>query len=845
MTEGGQPGGIPDQPIATVLADLTTTAAGLSLAEVTVRRGTFGPNRPPTHRRRPLWLEFLARFLNPLVLILLFASVLSAATGNVTSFVIVIVMVVLSITLDFVQGLRAETAVEALRRTVAVRARVRRTGTEAAVAVDDLVPGDVILLAAGDLVPADCRLIEAHDLYVNQAMLTGESFPVEKHLADPSATATAPEAGVDAVLMGTSVISGTALAVVCLTGGATSFAQLSATLTAPPPPNAFEIGIRQFGFLILRLTIFLVLFVLAVNVLFARPWLESLMFALALAVGLTPELLPMIVTVTLARGAVQLASRRVIVKQLPAMHNLGAMDVLCTDKTGTLTEAKIAMVRHVDFRGADSERVFELAFLNSHFESGIKSPLDDAILAFRPANVSMWRKIDEVPFDFERRRVSVLVANATERLLVVKGAPEDVLRQSTHYEGEGGTVVPLDAPARAALDARFEALGSEGLRALAIASRVMPPDHATADLPDESALVFCGYAVFLDPPKASAKAALAGLAEAGVAVKILTGDNERVTRHVCAELGLPIRSLVTGDELTRMSEEALRARVGTVDVFCRVTPQQKHRVLLACKAAGHVVGYLGDGINDAAALYVADVGISVDSAADVAKDAASLILLEPDLSVVREAVMQGRRTAHNVTKYILTGASSNFGNMFSMAGASLFLPFLPMLPTQVLLNNLLYDVSGAGIPLDHVDAEALRQPVRWDLSLIQHFMLILGPVSSIFDLLTFYALLSLFGADAALFQTGWFVESLCTQVLVIFVIRTRRHPWRSHPHPVLVAVSSGAAAVGVALPLSPLGAFFGFVSPPATYYLFLIAAVAGYLITMEAAKRAFFRWVSP
>jgi Mg2+-importing ATPase len=837
----GLPGEIWAPAVSAVLKTLGVTAAGLTRAEAEARRRSYGLNLVRAHRRQPLWLQFLSHFLNPLVLILLFASALSAVTGNVASFVIVVTMVVLSITLDFVQGLRAENAVEALRRSVAVHVQVRRDGAEVTLPVDQLVPGDVIRLAAGDLVPADCRLIESRDLFVNQAMLTGEPYPAEKHVEADGALARGTDGAMNTVFMGTSVISGSAIAVVCRTGEATSLGQLSGTLAAAPPPTAFELGIRQFGFLILRLTIFLVLFVLAVNVLFHRPWLDSLMFALALAVGLTPELLPMIVTVTLARGATRLARRRVIVKRLAAMHNLGAMDVLCTDKTGTLTEAKIRMVRHLDFRGDDSERVFRLAFLNSFFESGIKSPLDDAILTFRTLDVSGWEKIDEVPFDFERRRVSVLVTDGRERLLVVKGAPEDVLRCSTHYEGEAEVVQPLDSVARTTLGTLFQRLGEDGFRVLAIASKAMGPDHISAALGDESELVFAGYAVFLDPPKASAMAAIQALTGAGVSVKILTGDNERVTRHVCAELGLTITGLITGDDLQAMNEDALRASLCKANVFCRVTPPQKERVLLAYKRAGQVVGFLGDGINDSSAIHAADVGISVDSAADVAKEAASLILLEHDLSVVHEAVLEGRRTVQNVTKYILMGASSNFGNMFSMAGAALFLPFLPMLPTQVLLNNLLYDASEAGVPLDNVDEVALAKPVQWDLRLIQHFMLVLGPVSSLFDFLTFYVLFHLFGAGEALFQTGWFVESLATQVLVIFVIRTRHRPWRSRPHLILAGLTLGAAAIGALLPLTPLGPFFGFVPLPTSFYGFLAAAVLAYLALVEVVKRLFFR----
>lgn len=825
------------QPLSLLFQGLNSTRDGLTQSEAETRQRRH-PLPPSARRRRPLWRQFLGRFLNPLVLILLFASALSGLTGNIASLVIVIVMVVLSISLDFVQGLRAENAVDALRRTVAVRVLVRRDGSDVSKPTDQLVPGDVIRLTAGDLVPADCRLIESRDLFVTQAMLTGEAYPVEKH-------ATPVDAGEDDrnwVFMGTSMISGSGLALVCRTGDDTAFGQLSGTLMTPRPPTAFELGIRRFGFLILRLTIFLVLFVLAVNVLFHRPWLDSLMFALALAVGLTPELLPMIVTITLARGATRLAKRRVIVKRLEAMHNIGAMDVLCTDKTGTLTEAKIHMVRHLDCQGQDSERVFLLAYLNSNFESGIKSPLDDAILSFRDMDVTGWNKIDEVPFDFERRRISVLVADATQRLLVVKGAPEDILHQSTHYETPVGSIMPLDQATRNGLDALFQNLSDDGLRVLGIASKAMGADHVSAVLGDETGLVFAGYAVFLDPPKASAMTAIQALSHAGVAVRILTGDNERVTRHVCVQLGLPVTGMITGGELMAMGEDALRARLADVNVFCRVTPAQKERVLQAYKHSGKVVGFLGDGINDASALHSADVGLSVDSAADVAKEAASMILLEHDLSVVHEAVMEGRRTVSNVTKYILMGSSSNFGNMFSMAGASLFLPFLPMLPTQVLLNNLLYDASESGVPLDHVDAQSLARPVRWDLGLIKRFMLVLGPVSSLFDFLTFYALIHLFDAGEALFQTGWFIESLSTQVLVIFVIRTRHSLWRSRPHPVLTALTLGAAAIGAILPLTPLANFFGFVAPPASLYMFLAGSVVTYLVLVEATKKLLYRY---
>ncbi len=827
-------------PLDALLLELQSKPAGLTSREAARRLARYGANDAFVRRVRPLWREILDRFANPLILILLFAASLSAWTGETTSFVIIVTIIALSVVLDLTQQRRAENAVEALRRSVGLRALALRDGAPSSVPVERLVPGDVVRLAAGDIVPADSRLLAARDLFVNQAILTGESFPVEKHARDLASPADEPQHAVNWLFMGTSVISGTATALVCRTGRETELGGLAGALAGARPADAFEHGIRRFGYLMLRFTIFLVLFVLTVNILFQRPWLESLLFALALAVGLTPELLPMVVTVTLANGARRMAGRRVIVKRLAAIHDLGAMDVLCTDKTGTLTESSIRLVRHIDAGGASNERVLHLAALNSCFESGIKSPLDDAILAHGKADISGWRKIDEAPFDFERRRVSVLADDGRERLLVVKGAPEDIIALSTSVEQDGGRRQPIGAAEREALVQRFERLGDDGFRVLAVACRSMDRAHDSAATGDETELTFAGFLAFVDPPKPDAAAAIEALARAGVGVKILTGDNERITRRVCGEIGVPITGVLTGPELAHLSEDALRARLASINLFCRVTPQQKERVLLALKRTGSVVGFLGDGVNDASALHAADVGISVDQAADVAKEAADIVLLDHDLDAVRDGVLEGRRTVENVTKYILMGSSSNFGNMFSMAGAALFLPFLPMLPTQVLLNNLLYDLSEVGVPFDHVDAEALERPVHWDVNRIERFMLVLGPVSSLFDFVTFYALLHLFGGGEKAFQTGWFIESLATQSLVIFVIRTRGLPWRNWPHPLLAGLSIGVVVTGMLIPLTPLGAVFGFVPPPPAFYLFLAAAVAAYLLIVEMVKRLYY-----
>jgi Mg2+-importing ATPase len=829
------------QPSARLLALLKTTSAGLGAAEAAARLATYGPNDAATAKRSPLWLQFLSRFRNPLVIILLVASGLSAATGDIPSFVIIASIVMLSMTLDFVQEVRAQNAVEALRRSVAVQATVRRDGATLSVPIDRLVPGDVVELIAGDLVPADARLLESRDLFINQALLTGEPYPAEKQATDTASGAENPAGALNAVFAGTSVISGTATIVVCRTGARTALGHLATSLAEKPPATAFAVGIARFGMLIMRLTILMVFFVLVVNISFHRPVLESLMFALALAVGLTPELLPMIVTVTLARSAMVLAKRKVIVKRLSAIHDLGAMDVLCTDKTGTLTEASIKLVRAIDGRGAESASAFAYAFINSRFETGMKSPLDEAILAAHPFDMAGWTKIDEVPFDFERRRVSVLVERDGKRRLIVKGAPEDLLRLSSRYEAEKGEEAPLDPETRRAFEATLDGLGAQGFRALGVASHAVDASAPAIAKADESNLVFAGFAVFLDPPKASAGATIQALATAGVSVKVLTGDNEMVTRHVFKEIGAPVTGVLTGDALNHLSEEALIGQARQVNLFCRVNPQQKLRILMALKRLGHVVGFMGDGINDAPALHAADVGISVDGAADVARAAADLILLEHDLSVVREAVVGGRQTVENVSKYVLMGSSSNFGNMFSMAGAALFLPFLPMLPIQILLNNLLYDVSEIAIPFDGVDPEAVALPVKWDIAFIERFMLIFGPVSSVFDFLTFYALLAFFGAGASLFQTGWFMESMATQVLVVFAIRTRRVFFRSRPNGFLVAMALGVVAAAITVPLSPIGHWFGFVAPPPLFFAYLVGATLAYLTLVEIAKVYFYR----
>ncbi len=825
-------------PIKAVFAELGSSANGLSGGDAARALERYGPNRIADQTQRRLVLELLKRFRNPLVLVLLLAAGIAGSTGDIASFAIVSSVVVLSVLLDFVQEQRAQNAAEKLRDRVALTANVSRDGRIRPVKASELVPGDVISLCAGDLIPADSRLIAARDLFVNQSLLTGESYPAPKEV-DPSDTQddAVPR---NAVFMGSSVVSGTGTALILKTGRTTMLGAIAGQLGREPPPTAFAMGLREFSLLIVRLTVLLVLFVLLVNLLFHRPLLESFLFALALAVGLTPELLPMIVSVTLAHGALRMAEKRVIVKRLSAIHDLGSMDVLCSDKTGTLTKASIALAKTVDLDGVESAAVRDAAYLNATFETGIKSPLDDAILAAGKVDRAPWKKIDEVPFDFERRRVSVLVEKDGARRLLVKGAPEDLLKLSTRFAGANG-VAALSAVEIDRAHAALAEFGGQGLRVLGVAWRDVPPNCDHAGLGDEADLVFGGFALFLDPPKDSAASALKELAALGVNVKVVTGDNEHITGHVCDAIGLDKGETLIGTEIATLSDEALLARLRTANKFCRVSPAQKLRIISALRRAGHVVGYIGDGINDAPSLHAADVGLSVDGAVDVAKEAASMILLENDLGVLAEGVREGRRTFANILKYVMMGTSSNFGNMFSMAGGVLFLPFLPMLPVQILLNNLLYDVSEIAIPADDVDADMIARPRHWDINFVRDFMLTLGPVSSLFDFLTFALLLWGFHATEPVFHTGWFVESLATQCLVIFVIRTRGNPLRSRASRALTATSLGAVALALLLPYTGLGRWFGFAPLPLGLSVALAATTAAYLLLAEGAKYWFYR----
>jgi Mg2+-importing ATPase len=818
---------------AMLFTRLGTAGQGLSTTEAARRLREYGANELAARKLRTTVAEAVRASANPLVLILLVAGTASAFLHETADALIIGVIVLLSGGLNAWQTLRSARAVSRLQQRIAPTATVRRDGGWTEVPRRQLVAGDLVRLSAGDMVPADARLLESTDLHVQQAALTGESLPAEKAAAADALVALGPESPA-LVYLGTSVVSGTATAVVFATGPVTAFGDIVARLAARPEETEFERGTRKYGLLILQAVVFLVLFILIVNVSLGRDPLQSLLFSVALAVGLTPEFLPMITTVTLAQGAIQMAREKVIVKHLSSIQNLGSIDVLCSDKTGTLTAGTMSLDAALDPFGDPSQRALEIAQLNSRFETGIKSPLDVAILEHAPVDGDGYTKTDEVPFDFDRRRVSVVLERDRRWLLVTKGAPESVFEACATYE-RGGAVHPLDPAAVTRCHETFRALSERGFRVLAVARRDVPR-AAGFRAADERELTLVGFVTFADHLLDGIGDSIRRLGADGVAVKILTGDNELVSRHICDQVGLAVDRIVLGSEVERMDDPALARVAERTILFARVSPAQKHRIIRALKAGGHVVGFLGDGINDAPSLHGADVGISVAGAVDVAREASDIILLERRLDVLHAGILAGRRSFGNVLKYLLMGTSSNFGNMFSMAGAALFLPFLPMLPTQILLNNFLYDLAQVTIPTDHVDPFYIRRPQRWNMDLIRRFMLVIGPVSSAFDFLTFFVLLSVFHLDETRFHTGWFLESLATQTLVLFVIRTAGRPWKDRPSLPLTVTTLLVVAIGVLLPFSPAAPVLGLAAPPASYFGFLVVAIGAYLTIVELVK---------
>jgi Mg2+-importing ATPase len=787
----------------------------------------------------------LRQFESPLVLILIFAAAISLTLQQWVDSAIILAIVLGSTLLGFFQEYRASTAVEQLKRRLALTCRVIRDGVERTVAVSTVVPGDLIVLSAGNLIPADGVVIEAEDFLVSEATMTGESFPVEKGagIVRPDAPITERS---NSVFLGASVRSGTAKVLVVETGGRTAFGAIAARLRAREPETDFGRGVRQFGYLLIRAMVIIVLFVLTMNLLLGRPVIESLLFAVALAVGLSPELLPAIVSVTLSAGARAMSRRGVIVRRLEAIENLGSMDILCTDKTGTLTEGTIVLNGAFDAGNRPSNEVSQLAFLNAAFETGIENPLDAAIVAAgESAGLTMhgFTKIDEIPYDFLRRRLTIVVAedgNSTQHLIVTKGAFSNVLDTCSSLERDA-VDIPLTLELRAELDAVFKTKGAEGFRVLAVATRrvaAKPPYGRD----DEQGMTFRGFLVFSDPPKADAQRTIHDLAQLGIRIKVISGDNRYVTAHLAEAVGLNSKSILTGDDLGKMKDEALWHRAPRTDLFVEIDPQQKERIVRALQRAGHSVGYLGDGINDAPALHAADVGISVEEAVDVARESADIILLSRDLDVLRSGVEDGRRTFANTLKYISITTSANFGNMVSMALATPLLPFLPLAAKQILLNNFLSDVPSIAISSDNVDPDRVARPQRWNIKDIQRFMVVFGLISSVFDLMTFAVLLLVFHADQATFQTSWFIVSLLTELAVVLLLRTHRPAFRSRPSRLLLWTTLTVSVATLAIPfLGPLSSVFGFVPLSALQMGTVIAIVLGYIAATEGAKAWFYR----
>ncbi len=840
--------------VSEVLDGLSSSLQGLRESEVETRRQTHGPNEVAREEKHgPLW-RLMMSLRNPLVVLLATLAAISFTTGDVRAGTVMCLMVVLGVLLKFIQEARADTAAAQLKAMIKVTATVIREGEATEVPLGDLVPGDIVKLSAGDMIPADVRVITSKDLFVIQASLTGESLPVEKFDPRESRINISPLEFSNICFLGTSVESGTALAVVVATGKQTYFGSMAGNITGQLVETSFDKGIKRFTWLMIRFMMVMVPLVFLINGFTKGNWGEAFFFALAVAVGLTPEMLPMIVSVSLSRGAILMSRKKVIVKRLNSIQNFGAMDVLCTDKTGTLTIDHVILEHHCDVVREEDDAVLRDAYLISHFQTGLKNVLDRAILDHRQEvhqkySVETHRKVDEIPFDFSRRMMSVVVEtpDGNHRLLT-KGAPEEVFQRSTRFELED-EVLPMDPVLIQDLRDEYERLSADGFRVLAVAYKDLVQRTAYSK-DDETDLILRGYVAFLDPPKGSARPAIAALQKHGVAVKILTGDNDLVSKKVCHDVGLPTDEVVLGAHVESMSDEELLRVARTATLFARLSPAHKQRIIQVLRSNGHVVGFMGDGINDAPALRAADVGISVDTAVDIAKESADVILLEKSLMVLEEGVLEGRKVFANIVKYVRMGASSNFGNMFSVLGASAFLPFVPMLPIQVLTNNLLYDFSQVPIPTDNVDPEQIVKPRPWSMDEITRFILFIGPLSSIFDYVTYFVMLYVFNcwdpARASLFQTGWFVESLMTQTLIIHIIRTNKIPFlQSIPSVPLMLTSIMIMMVGMWLPHSGLAPSLGMTDLPALYWPILLVTLLCYIALTQTVKMILLRrhWI--
>ncbi|MDD5342479.1 MAG: magnesium-translocating P-type ATPase [Patescibacteria group bacterium] len=836
------------EEIIKTLKSLQSSPDGITNDEAASRLASNGPNTIASQQSKSWFKKFLTNFRDPLSLLLLALGLISYFTGEIKAAIIIGAMLILSVLLRFVQEMRADKAAKKLKAMVHTTTAVRRAGHRYDLPLDEIVPGDIIELSAGDMVPADLRLIESKDLFVNQATLTGESLPAEKHAPPLTDTSGSVFGFQNLCFMGTNVESGSATAIVVTTGSQTCFGSLAKTIAVDRQTTSFDRGVGRFTWLMIRFIAIMVPLVFVINGFSKGNWLEAFLFALAVAVGLTPELLPMIVTVNLSKGALDMSRKKVIVKRLNAIQNFGAMDILCTDKTGTLTQGHVVLIKHLDISGKENVKILNYAYLNSHYQTGLKNLMDDAILRHdteeTSALVREYKKIDEIPFDFVRRRMSVVVEiGAGEHLLICKGAVEEVLARSRWVE-VNGQIKKLEKHHHVSKNELVNQLSAEGFRMIALSYRKMPLTKQVYDVADEKDLILVGFLAFLDPPKETAATAIKELERHGVRIKVLTGDNELVTRKICTEVGLPIKRILLGTEVEKMDDAELAIAAEEATVFDKLEPMQKERIIHALQSRGHAVGYLGDGINDAPALKAADVGISVDSAVDIAQESSDIILLEKSLMVLKDGVREGRKIFGNIIKYIKMTASSNFGNMFSVVGGSIFLPFLPMLPLQVITNNLLYDMSQVTIPTDGVDEEYLIQPRQWKISLIKKFILWLGPVSSLFDYATYFLMLYVFHAwsDPALFHTGWFVESLMTQTLIIHVIRTRKIPFfQSRASLPLTLTSFLVVGFGAWLPFSPLAGALGFKPLPPTYWLYMLGFLFLYFCLAQLVKKWFIR----
>jgi Mg2+-importing ATPase len=836
------------RPPAELIGELGSSPEGLTTAQAQAALGKFGPNqiRAKSHTS-PLGL-FLDQFKSPIVLILLFATLLSAFLKDWADAIIILIIVLASALLSFYQEYNADHAAEGLRKQLTLNAQVLRDGQLQSIPVEGVVPGDIVSLSAGSLIPADGIVLETNDFFVNQAVLTGETFPVEKNPGPIATTASLAER-TNTVFMGTNARSGTARTLVVQTGTSTAFGQIAKRLTLRPPETEFERGIRRLGYLLTEVMFVLVLLIFAINVLLNRSIMDSLLFSIALAVGLTPQLLPAIVNINLSRGSQAMAKAGVIVRRLESIENFGSMDVLCTDKTGTLTVGVTQLDKAVDAEGQPSEQLLRLAGLNARFQTGLHNPLDEAILAKVALEPQAFLKVDEIPYDFTRKRLTVIVRSTSQDLpgdwMITKGALDNVLEVCSQAQIEDQQV-QLDAGIRDQIKQRYTGWSDKGYRVLGTAMKTVTDDRPAAySREDERDLIFAGFLLFSDPPKPGVKETIQHLEQLGIRLKVITGDNHLVGRYVAQEVGLGGGEVLTGAQLDDMHDEALWNAAERTVLFAEVDPNQKERIILALKKTGHVVGYMGDGINDAPSLHSADVGISVDNAVDVAKEAADFVLLRQDLEVLKQGILEGRKTFANTLKYVFMATSANFGNMFSVAIASLFLPFLPMLPKQILLINFMTDLPEFTISGDNVDKEFLERPHRWDVSFIRRFMLVFGPLSSIFDLLTFAVLLWLLHADQTLFHTGWFVESVISASLVVFALRTRLPVLKSLPSKTMLAVTLLVALATLVIPYSPLAKPFSFEPLPLPYLLAIGAVILVFFLSAEIAKRWFFQRYEP